>query len=195
MSEWVSLTACSVRSSRGWEEVVWRLYSGTAVWDIWGWGPAGPACCSKTVGCYNCSVLDEESKPCRDRKHTFTPVLLNSRHHLIMSISPTWEVCWIYETRSLIFQCIFHTNTRFPPSTEKTVVHTNYDTKACEMTVTDLWCIPHPEEEIQRVLYGPHGKCFLSARQVDGQIIELFTLHHHLSTAVQHKNKSISTLH
>lgn len=41
----------------------------------------------------------------------------------------------------------------------------------------------HPEEEVQRVLDGPERDGLLPARQVNGQVVELLSLGHHLATA------------
>lgn len=40
-----------------------------------------------------------------------------------------------------------------------------------------------PEKEVQRILDGAKRKGFLSPRQVNGQVVELLSLGHHLSTA------------
>ena len=52
---------------------------------------------------------------------------------------------------------------------------------------------PHPEEEVQRVLDGSEREGVLSARQIDGQVIELLPLGHHLPTAAAHTGRSILT--
>lgn len=43
--------------------------------------------------------------------------------------------------------------------------------------------VTHPKKQIQGVLDGAKRQCLLSSRQVDGQVIELFSLVHHLATA------------
>lgn len=40
-----------------------------------------------------------------------------------------------------------------------------------------------PEKEVQRILDGAKRKGFLSPRQVNGQVVELLSLGHHLPTA------------
>lgn len=46
-----------------------------------------------------------------------------------------------------------------------------------------------PEEEIQGILDGAKRKGFLSPRQVDGQVVELLSLCHHLPAAVWEAGK------
>lgn len=51
-----------------------------------------------------------------------------------------------------------------------------------------------PEEEIQRILDGAKREGFLSPRQVDGQVVELLSLGHHLPTAVLGGNYTLLLL-
>ena len=48
---------------------------------------------------------------------------------------------------------------------------------------------PHPEEEVQGVLDGAEWQGVLPAGQVDGQVVELLPLGHHLPTAGAQRTK------
>lgn len=48
----------------------------------------------------------------------------------------------------------------------------------------------HPKKEIQRILNRAKREGFLSSWEVDGQVIELLSLCHHLATAATQHEKS-----